>query len=92
MTIGLAAALFVMLLLKHHPIGQTFRFDSLDVWFNLRPPTSSHKVAIVAIDEATVRAWGGRSFDGRGLARLLRILDRQKVASISLALPGLCGP
>jgi signal transduction histidine kinase/CHASE2 domain-containing sensor protein len=92
MTIGLAAALFVLLLLKHHPVGQRFEFDSLDVWFNLREGTTSNRVALAAIDEETIRAWNGRTFDGAGVALLLRRLEQASVASTTLALPALCGP
>jgi signal transduction histidine kinase/CHASE2 domain-containing sensor protein len=92
MTIGLAAALFVMLLLKHHPVGQRFEFDSLDVWFNLRPPSASQRVAVVAIDEDTVRRWNGRAFNGRDMARLLRTLKGARTSSVSLAIPSLSGP
>ncbi len=91
MSIGLAAALFVMLLLKHHPVGQRFEFDSLDVWFNLRDGTSSNRVALAVIDDATVRSWHGRAFNGREVARLLRRLKKSGALSVSLALPSLCG-
>ncbi len=91
MSIGLAAALFVTLLLKHHPVGQRFEFDSLDIWFNLRDGTSSNRVALAVIDDATVRSWNGRTFNGRDVALLLRRLKKNGVLSVSLALPSACG-
>jgi len=91
MSIGLAAALFVLLLLKHHPVGQRFEFDSLDVWFNLREGTSSRRVSIVAIDEPTMRAWKGRPFNGRDVALVLRRLKKAGAIEVSMALPSLCG-
>jgi signal transduction histidine kinase/CHASE2 domain-containing sensor protein len=87
MSIGLAAALFVMLLLRHHTIGQRFAYDSLDVWFNLRDGRTSNRVGIVAIDSETVRGWDGRLFDDRDLARTLRALKKAGVSSVAIALP-----
>ena len=92
MTIGLIIALALLLLLRPGCLGGltgTLEYDTLDFWFRLRSERPSEQVAVVAVDEATVRRWKGRTFDGRDLARLVRDLDRAGARAIALNFPQL---
>ena len=92
MTLGLIIALGLLLLLRPGFLGGltgTLEYDTLDFWFRLRSERTSDRVAIVAVDEATVRRWKGRTFDGRDLAQLVRQLDRAGVRAIALNFPQL---
>ena len=92
MTLGLIIALALLLLLRPGFLGGltgTLEYDTLDLWFRLRSERTSERVAIVAVDEATVRRWKGRTFDGRDLAQLVRELDKVGVRAIALNFPQL---
>ena len=92
MTIGLIIALALLLLLRPNFLGGlagTLEYDTLDFWFRLRSERTSEQVAIVAVDEATVRRWKGRTFDGRDIARLVRGLNRVGARGIALNFPQL---
>ena len=92
MTLGLIIALALLLLLRPGFLGGltgTLEYDTLDFWFRLRSERTSDRVAIVAVDEATVRRWKGRTFDGRDLALLVRELDRAGARAIALNFPQL---
>ena len=90
MTIGLAAAVFTILLLRYHSIGREFEYDSLDIWFNLRQGHTSNAVAVLEIDDATFARWNGRVFDAPDMARMLQILQRNRARAVVFALTGLC--
>ena len=90
MTIGLAAAVFTILLLRYHPLGREFEYDSLDVWFNLRQGHTSNAVAVLEIDDETFARWNGRVFDAPDMARVLQILKENRARVAVFALTGLC--
>ena len=92
MTIGLIISLALLLLLRPGFAGGlagALEYDTLDLWFRLRSERPTDKVAIVAVDEATVRRWKGRTFDGRDIARLVRQLDGAGARAIALNFPQL---
>ena len=92
MTLGLIIALALLLLLRPAFLGGVtgaLEYDTLDLWFRLRAERPSDEVAIIAVDEATVRRWKGRTFDGRDIAQLVRELDRADVKAIALNFPQL---
>lgn len=92
MTLGLIIALALLLLLRPGFLGGltgTLEYDTLDFWFRLRPERESESVAIIAVDEATVRRWKGRTFDGRDIAQLVRELDKAGARGIALNFPQL---
>ena len=92
MTIGLIISLALLLLLRPGFLGGmagALEYDTLDLWFRLRAERPTEKVAIVAVDEATVRRWKGRTFDGRDIARLIELLDKAGARSIALNFPQL---
>ena len=92
MTLGLIIALALLLLMRPGFLGGltgTLEYDTLDFWFRLRAERASDTVAIVAVDEATVRRWKGRTFDGRDIAQLVRELDKVGVRAIALNFPQL---
>ncbi len=92
MTIGLIISLALLLLLRPGFLGGlagALEYDTLDLWFRLRAERPAQRVAIVAVDEATVRRWKGRTFDGRDLARLVELLDQAGARSIALNFPQL---
>lgn len=92
MTIGLIISLALLLLLRPGFLGGlagALEYDTLDFWFRLRSERPADKIAIVAVDEATVRRWKGRTFDGRDIARLISQLDRVGAKSIALNFPQL---
>ena len=92
MTIGLIIALALLMLWRPGVLGSlttALEYDTLDFWFRLRPQRTSQRVAIVAVDEATVRRWKGRSFDGRDVAALVRDLRDAKVRAVALNFPQL---
>src|SRR5437867_9116205 len=73
MVVGLVTALVTLLLLRS-PLGAMLEYDTLDAWFALRRPLSPSPVAMLAIDEPTIRRWGGRTFDHAEVGRLLHAL------------------
>jgi signal transduction histidine kinase/CHASE2 domain-containing sensor protein len=92
MTLGLVMALATLLLLSSHPIGWSLEHDTLDFWFSLRNATSpatqpSQGVAVLALDDATLRRWQGRVFDERDVGRLLRLLKDEGAAAATLTWP-----
>lgn len=92
MTIGLIISLALLLLLRPGFVGGlagALEYDTLDLWFRLRAERPAERVAIVAVDEATVRRWKGRTFDGRDIARLVEQLDKAGARSIALNFPQL---
>jgi signal transduction histidine kinase/CHASE2 domain-containing sensor protein len=94
MMLGLIVSLATLLLLSNHHAGQGLENDTLDFWFGLRNVTSpdmqpSQHVAVVAVDEATLRRWRGRVFDAHDVGRLLRLLQNQQVAATVLTWPAL---
>ena len=92
MTIGLIISLALLLLLRPGFLGGltgALEYDTLDFWFRLRSERPVEEVAIVAVDETTIRRWKGRTFDGRDIAALVRELDRAGAKSIALNFPQL---
>ena len=92
MTIGLIISLALLLLLRPGFLGGlagALEYDTLDLWFRLRAERPAQNVAIIAVDEATVRRWKGRAFDGRDLARLVELLDQAGARGIALNFPQL---
>ena len=92
MTIGLIISLALLLLLRPGVLGGltgTLEYDTLDFWFRLRAERPSGQVAVVAVDEATVRRWKGRTFDGQDIAQLVRQLDQAGASAIALNFPQL---
>ena len=92
MTIGLIISLALLLLLRPGfpgGLASALEYDTLDLWFRLRSERPVERVAIVAVDEATVRRWKGRTFDGRDIARLVARLDEAGARSIALNFPQL---
>lgn len=94
MALGLVTALATLLLMSNHPIGWSLERDTLDFWFRLRnaPPkigAKASRVAILAVDGATLKRWQGRDFNARDVARLLLLLKRQNVAATALTWPEL---
>ncbi len=92
MTIGLIISLALLLLLRPGFLGGlagALEYDTLDLWFRLRAERPAERVAIVAVDEATVRRWKGRTFDGRDIALLVERLDRAGARGIALNFPQL---
>ncbi len=92
MTLGLIIALTLLLLLRPGFLGGVtgaLEYDTLDFWFRLRAERPSEAVAVLAVDEATVRRWQGRTFDGHDLATLVRALDKAGVRAIALNFPQL---
>ena len=92
MTLGLIVALSLLLLFRPAIFGglaTTLEYDTLDFWFSLRPRRTSRLVAIVAVDEATVRRWNGRAFDGPDVAALVRALHHAGVKAVALNFPQL---
>ena len=90
--LGGVIALLILLLLANRPSGASLEHDTLDFWFSLRGSTAtapSDKVAILAVDEATLRRWNGRSFDADDVGKLLQLLRAQGVVSAALAWRGL---
>ena len=87
--LGCGVAFSVLLLLANLPIGGKLQYDTLDFWFRLRDPLLPRAVAILAIDEATIYRWGGRNFNARDMARLLRELKAHQVGAVALAMPEL---
>ena len=92
MTLGLIVALSLLLLFRPSVVGgvaTTLEYDTLDFWFSLRPQRTSRRVAIVAVDQPTVRRWNGRTFDGRDVALLVRELHQAGVVAVALNFPQL---
>ena len=92
MTLGLIIALALLLLLRPGFLGGVtgaLEYDTLDFWFRLRAERPSEQVAVLAVDEATVRRWQGRTFDGHDLATLVRDLNKAGVSAIALNFPQL---
>ena len=92
MTLGLIIALSLLLALRPSVLGglaETLEYDTLDFWFRLRPERVSERVAIVAVDAATVRRWNGRSFEARDVAALVRALQNSGARAIALDFPQL---
>ncbi len=92
MTLGLIIALALLLLMRPGFLGGVtgaLEYDTLDFWFRLRAERPSEEVAVLAVDEATVRRWQGRTFDGHDLATLVRELDKVGVSAIALNFPQL---
>ncbi len=92
MTLGLIISLALLLLLRPGFLGAltgALEYDTLDFWFRLRSEREAKGVAIVAVDEATVRRWKGRTFDGPDIAQLVTQLDRAGARAIALNFPQL---
>lgn len=92
MTQGLIISLALLLLLRPGFFGGltgALEYDTLDFWFRLRSERQSKQVAIVAVDEATVRRWKGRTFEGRDIAQLVALLDSAGARAIALNFPQL---
>ncbi|PQV63400.1 PAS domain S-box-containing protein [Abditibacterium utsteinense] len=95
MTLGLIAALSLLLTLRPGVLGAlstSFEYDTLDFWFALRDARQSQNVAILAIDETTVRKWNGENFRARDLSRALLLLQKFGARGVALNLPQLCDP
>ena len=81
---GALMAAFFVFALARHPVGARFQYDTMDAWVGLRDPLSPGPVAVLAIDQATARRWGGyATFDASDIARLLRLLKKAGVRSAS---------
>ncbi|MDQ3815511.1 MAG: CHASE2 domain-containing protein [Armatimonadota bacterium] len=87
--VGLLTGIASLLLLTHHPLGATLEHDTLDFWFMVRNPRPPREVAILAVDEATVRRWGGNTFNDADVSRLLRLLPRYNVRAVALVFSNL---
>ena len=87
--LGCTVALSILLLLSHSSSGDRLQYDTLDFWFRLRDPLLPRAVAVLAIDEATVQRWQGRTFQANDISLLLRELKTQGVSAAALALPEL---
>ena len=82
--VGALLAAFFVFALARHPLGARFQYDTMDAWFGLRDPLLPGPVAVLAIDQATTRRWGGyATFDAADIARLLRLLKKAGVRSAS---------
>ncbi len=95
MAIGLVVALSLLLTLRPGVLGglsSSLEYDTLDFWFALRDTRQSSGVAIVAIDEATLRRWGGNSFRAPDVARAIGLMSAAGARSIALDVPQLCDP
>jgi CHASE2 domain-containing sensor protein len=94
MMLGLIVSVATLLLLSNHPAGQGLENDALDFWFGLRNATSpdmqpSQHVAVLEVDDATLRRWQGRVFDARDVGRLLNLLKDEDAAAAVLTWPAL---
>ena len=92
MTLGLVAALLLLVLLRPGalgPLATSLEYDTLDFWFSLRDPRPSQSVAILAVDDTTLRRWDGRPFEARDIARLLALCKENRVRAVALAFPSL---
>ena len=92
MTIGLIISLALLLLLRPSFSGGfagALEYDTLDLWFRLRTERPAERVAIVVVDEATVRRWKGRTFDGRDIAQLIERLQAAGARGVALNFPQL---
>jgi signal transduction histidine kinase/CHASE2 domain-containing sensor protein len=90
---GLLIALFLLLVWRPGVVGNLsnpIEWSTLDLWASLRQPRPSHKIAILGVDEATVRRWNGRTFDAPDIARALRELRRHGALAVALDFPMLC--
>lgn len=87
--LGCVVALCVLLGLANLPLGGKLQYDTLDFWFHLRDPLLPRSVAILAVDDATIKRWKGRSFDAADMGLLLRELKSHGVRAAALALPEL---
>ncbi len=93
MTLGLIAALSLLLTLRPGVLGAlstSFEYDTLDFWFALRDARQSQNVAVLAIDEATIRRWNGENFRARDIARAILLLQKSGARGVALDLPQLC--
>lgn len=94
LSLGILTAFVTLLLLSSHPSGRSLERDTLDFWFSLRGSTSpavqpSGEVAILAVDDTTLRRWGGRVFDANDVSRLLVLMRERGITSAALAWRGL---
>jgi len=91
--LGGIIALLILSLLARHPSGASLEQDTLDFWFSLRGASAatapSDGVAILAVDEATLRRWNGRTFDAADVGTLVGLLKARGVVSTALAWRGL---
>lgn len=92
MVIGLVTALVTLALIVNLPLGAGLEYNTLDLWCRLRGPLPSNDVAIIEVDEATVRRWGGRSFDAPDVGRLLRLLPHYHIRAAALPFYTLTDP
>ena len=92
MAIGLLTALVTLSLIINLPFGSGLEYNTLDLWCRLREPITSNEVGIIDVDAATVRRWGGRSFDAHDVGRLLRLLPRYHVRAAALPFYTLTDP
>jgi len=89
MVAGIMMGICSLLLLMNHPVGATLEHDTLDFWFMIRDPMPPREVAILAVDEATMRRWKGNTFNPADVGRLLRLLPRYGVRATALVFSGL---
>jgi signal transduction histidine kinase/CHASE2 domain-containing sensor protein len=82
--LGFLTALGSLLVLANHPIGAFFENNTLDFWYSLRDPQRLREVAIVTIDNATVRRWNHRTFDAADISLLLRLLHQHGARAVAL--------
>ncbi len=89
---GLAVSLLTLLLLSGSGIVRSWGNRTLDVWFAMRgvlphDEDASPRVAVLAIDAPTRRAWNGRNFDARDVGRALIFLKQHGVVAVAVAVP-----
>ena len=95
MTLGLLISLALLLLVRpglFGPVAAALEYDTLDFWFTLREPRTLKSVGVIAVDEATVRRWNGRTFDARDIARTIRALKTAGARTVALDFPLLNDP
>jgi len=90
---GLLLALALLLALRPG-VGSSganpLEWSVLDLWSSLREAPPSRSVALLCVDEATMRRWEGRTFDGNDIARALRELKQHGARAVALDFPFLC--
>jgi len=90
---GLLLALALLLALRPGVGGSganPLEWSVLDLWSSLREAPPSRSVAILCVDEATMRRWNGRTFDGNDIAHALRELKIHGARAVALDFPTLC--
>jgi len=90
---GLLIALALLLALRPGVLSHgtnPLEWATLDLWSSLRDAPRSRSVALLCVDEATMRRWNGRTFDGNDVALALRELKQHGARAVALDFPLLC--